>query len=95
MNSPRLPTTSQPSVEDFLQPYQELSRTTDEIVSVHISTKLSETMNSANQAREQFKRHCRIETVDSQTGSLGLGIVAMAANLATMRWDNWEEATAP
>ncbi|MDA0987825.1 MAG: DegV family protein [Chloroflexi bacterium] len=85
MNSPRLPTTSQPTVGDFLQSYQELSQTTDEIVSVHISAKLSGTMNSANQAREQFQGNCRIETVDSQTGSLGLGMVAMAANLAAQR----------
>jgi DegV family protein with EDD domain len=85
VSSPRLPTTSQPTVGDFLQSYQELSQTTNEIVSVHISSKLSGTLNSANQAREQFQGDCRIEIVDSQQGSLGLGMVALSANQAAQR----------
>ena len=85
VTSPRLPTTSQPTVGDFLQSYQELSQTTNEIVSIHISAKLSGTLNSANQAREQHQGDSRIEIVDSQTGSLGLGLVAMAANQAAQR----------
>ena len=85
VSSPQLPTTSQPTVGDFLESYQELSQSTNEIVSVHISSKLSGTLNSANQAREQFQGDCRIEIVDSQQGSLGLGMVAIAANLAAQR----------
>ena len=91
VTSPRLPTTSQPTVGDFLQSYQELGQTINEIVSVHISAKLSGTLNSANQAREQFQGDCRIETVDSQTGSLGLGMVAMAANQAAKRGASIDE----
>jgi DegV family protein with EDD domain len=87
----RLPTTSQPTVGDFLQSYQELSQTTNEIVSVHISAKLSGTLNSANQAKEQFQGDCRIEMVDSFTGSLGLGLIAKAANEAAKRGASIEE----
>lgn len=89
--SPRLPTTSQPTVGDFLKSYQELSQTTDEIVSIHISAKLSGTLNSANQAREQYQGDCRIEIVDSQQGSLGLGMVAIAANQAAQRGASTDE----
>ncbi|MFH1560297.1 MAG: DegV family protein [Chloroflexota bacterium] len=89
--SARLPTTSQPTVGDFLRSYQELAETTDEIVSIHISAKLSGTLNSANQAREQYQGECRIEIVDSQQGSLGLGMVAIAANQAAQRGASVDE----
>ena len=91
VTSTRLPTTSHPTVGDFLQSYQELGQTNDEIVSVHISAKLSGTLNSANQAREQYQGECHIEIVDSQQGSLGLGMVAIAANLAAQRGASIDE----
>jgi DegV family protein with EDD domain len=89
--TPRLPTTSQPTVGDFLKSYQELSQTTDEIVSIHISAKLSGTLNSAHQAREQYRGDCRIEIVDSQQACLGLGLVAIAANQAAQRGASTDE----
>jgi DegV family protein with EDD domain len=89
--TPRLPTTSQPTVGDFLKSYQELGQTTDEIVSIHISAKLSGTLNSAHQAREQYRGACRIEIVDSQQACLGLGMVAIAANQASQRGASTDE----
>ena len=91
VSSPRLPTTSQPTVGDFLRSYQELSQDTDEILSVHISAKLSGTMNSATQAREQFQGDCRIEIMDSLQGSLGLGMAAIAAGRAAQRGAGLDE----
>ena len=76
----RLPTTSQPSVGEFLDLYEELGKENKEIVSVHISNKLSGTLNSANQAKEQYKGDAHIETVDSENGSMGLGLIAIAAS---------------
>ena len=81
-SSPKLPTTSQPTVGDFLDVYQELSNTTDEIVSIHVSGKLSGTLNSANQAKGQYTGDARIEVVDSEHVSMGLGMVAIAASKA-------------
>ena len=75
----RLPTTSQPTPGDFLSAYDEMGQTTDEIISVHISAKLSGTMNSATQALEEYAGSSRIEIVDSMQGSMGLGVVAIAA----------------
>jgi DegV family protein with EDD domain len=75
-----LPTTSAPSVGDFLEVYEPLLKETDEIVSVHISSKLSATYNNACQAAEFLAdRGARIEVVDSRVVSLGLTFVAVAA----------------
>ena len=75
-----LPTTSAPSVGDFLEVYEPLLKETDEIVSVHISSKLSATYNNACQAAQVLAdRRARIEVVDSRVVSLGLTFVAVAA----------------
>ena len=81
----RLPTTSQPTPGDFLSAYDEMGQTTDEIISVHISAKLSGTMNSATQAREEYGGESRIEIIDSLQGSMGLGMLAIAAAEAARR----------
>ena len=73
-----LPTTSQPSVGDFVKVYEELGRDADGIVSIHISSKLSGTLNSATQAREQATVSCPVEVIDSNQASMGLGVVAVA-----------------
>ena len=81
----RLPTTSQPSVGDFLNLYQSFGETAEEIISVHVSAKLSGTHNSAIQAREQYQGPCHIEVMDSQQAGMGLGLVAIAAARAAQR----------
>ena len=87
----RLPTTSQPTPGDFLSAYDEMGQTTDEILSVHISAKLSGTMNSATQAREEYGGACRIEIIDSLQGSMGLGMLAIAAAEAARRGDSLDD----
>ncbi len=83
LNGPVHPTTSQPSPQDFAELYSELSKDADGIISVHISSKLSGTCNSAYQAREMVKTKCPIEVIDSNNVSMGLGLVAIrAAELA-------------
>ncbi len=75
-----LPTTSAPSVGDFLEVYEPLLKETDEIVSVHLSSKLSATYNNACQAAQVLAdRGARIEVMDSQAISLGLTFVTLAA----------------
>jgi DegV family protein with EDD domain len=77
--SPKLPTTSQPSVGAFVEAYKELLPGAEAIVSVHISSKLSGTCNSALGAREEVKAVVPVEVVDTQQASLGLGLAALAA----------------
>ena len=80
------PHTSQPSVEDFVAVYKELAGQGHEIVSVHVSDKMSGTMNSARLARAELP-DAKIELVDTGLAALALGLVvkvtAEAANAGT------------
>ena len=76
--APALPTTSQPSVGEFLEVYRELAREAEAIVSVHISTELSGTVASALAARQMF-HDVPVHVVDSRSTSIGLGLIALAA----------------
>jgi DegV family protein with EDD domain len=73
------PTTTQPLPVDFVNIYQDLSKETDEIVSIHLSHKVSGTLNSAIQGKNLIKKGTRIEVVDSYSISMGLGLVTLAA----------------
>ena len=92
--SQRLPTTSQPTPGDFLSAYESVGATTDEIISVHVSAKLSGTLNSASQAREEYGGDCRIEIIDSLQGSMGLGMLVIAAAQAAQRGGSLDEVAA-
>jgi DegV family protein with EDD domain len=78
-----LPTTSQPSVGDFLAVYEPLIEQGSDIVSIHISGGISGTVHSAEQARDQLVERgvdaARIVIVDSASTCAGLGLVAVAA----------------
>src|SRR5438270_4121665 len=77
----QLPTTSQPSVGDFIAVYEPLLAAGDDIVSVHISGGLSGTHESARQAAEQLEREGRggerVHVIDSATAAGGLGLVTL------------------
>jgi len=59
--------------------YRRLAAGAEGIVSVHISQKLSGTYNSAILARDSLPGDCRIEVIDSGSGSMGLGLIAIQA----------------
>ncbi len=76
----RLPTTSQPSIGDFLAVYQPLIDQGDEIVSIHLAGGMSGTVRSAEQAREALGEHAgRVHVVDSLSACGGEGLVVLAA----------------
>ncbi len=74
-----LPSSSSPTPKDFQEVYGRLAERTDEIISIHLSAKLSDTFGVARQARKAFEGWCRIETIDSQSMSIGLGMMVQAA----------------
>jgi len=78
-SSPYHPATSQPNPEDFATVYKEYCEEVDGIVSVHISSKISGTYNSAMIAKKTLESKCPIEVIDSKFNSAGLGLVVMAA----------------
>ena len=73
------PSTTQPTPQDFADVYQKLSADADGIVSIHISGKLSGTCNSALMARDMVKGGCPIEVVDSETLTMSVGLIVIAA----------------
>jgi DegV family protein with EDD domain len=77
------PSTSQPSVGDFLAVYEPLLAAGDDVLSVHLSGGISGTVGAAQQAREALLERdvdpARIEVLDSSTGAAGHGLMAVAA----------------
>ena len=78
-----LPSTSQPSVGDFLAVYEPLVERGDDILSIHISGGISGTARAAEQARDLLVERGmapeRMVVIDSLTGSAGHGLMAVAA----------------
>ena len=77
-----LPTTSQPSVGDFLAVWEPLLDAGDEVVSIHLSAGISGTYDSALQARAALEERglgARVEVIDSATTCGGLGMQVLAA----------------
>jgi DegV family protein with EDD domain len=78
--SPNLPTTSQPSIGDFLAVYEPLLDAGHNIVSIHLAGGMSGTVRSAEQARAQLgERAERVHVIDSATACGGQGLVVLAA----------------
>ena len=73
-----MPTTSQPSVQEFVDLFKKNLDEKQDILSIHISSGLSGTVNSAQQAKEILKAN-NIEVVDSKFTTLGTGFQVIAA----------------
>ncbi len=92
VSSKVLPTTSAPSVGDFLEVYEPLLKETDEIVAIHLSSKLSATYNNACQAAQYLAdRGARIEVIDSLSVSFGMMFMSIAAARAASAGATVEE----
>lgn len=74
-----LPKTSQPTPHDFVEAYTRLAKEADGILSIHISSKLSGTVSSAEQAKKLAKLICPIEVIDTQNLTMALGLIVIAA----------------
>jgi len=92
-NAKELPTTSQPSPAAFKEVYERLQGEGYDILSIHISSKLSGTMDSALQAKAMLP-DARIEIVDSLTTSMGMGFAVLEAARAATRGASLEECKA-
>ena len=79
---PALPTTSSPGPGVFGAVYQQLATETDQIVSIHLSSKLSAVYNSARLGAEGIQE-AEVAVVDSDSITMGLGwLTVMAARAA-------------
>jgi DegV family protein with EDD domain len=81
--APELPTTSQPSIGDFLAVYEPLLDAGDDVISIHLAGGMSGTVSGAQQAREQLgERADRVTVIDSRSACGGEGLVLLAAAAA-------------
>ena len=82
-SSRNFPTTSAPPPGEYVEVYRSLADRTDSIFNVTMSSNLSMTFKSANQAKEEVQSelpNLKVEIFDSKTtvGAMGLMVVAAA-----------------
>ena len=87
-----MPTTSQPPVGSFIEVYKKLKGSSNQILSIHLSAKLSGTFNSATQAANEEQLGDAIKIIDSKQASIALGFSVIAAAEAVARGASLEEA---
>ncbi len=88
-----LPTTSQPSIGEFVEFFKDLESKYDAIVAVLVSSVMSGTVASALGALEKFPTY-PIRVIDSFGGSMGHGFVVLAAARAAAEGKSLEEVVA-
>jgi len=86
-----LPSTTQPTPNDFAEVYKNLAKETDEILVIVVSSKLSGTYQSALQAKDLIKEKCRIEIIDSLSVAMSMGLIVIAAAKAVQAGANLDD----
>lgn len=93
-----LPGTSQPSIGQFLDVYRPIVEAGDDVVSLHFSSGISGTFDSADQARQQLEREGvepgRVTVIDTGTACGGYGVILLAAASAARRGASRDEVIA-
>lgn len=87
------PTSSQPSPGAFAEAYNRLAQDHDGIISIHLGSKLSGTVRSAQQAAELVPE-VPIRVVDSGSVSMGVGFLGIAAAEQSRAGKNLDEIVA-
>jgi DegV family protein with EDD domain len=87
-SDPELPTTSQPSIGDFLAVWEPLLEAGHDVVSIHLAGGISGTFEAARQAHGLLGERGlgeRVEVLDGETACGGLGLLLLAACAAARR----------
>lgn len=86
------PTTAAASPHDFAETYRRLCHDCDSIISVHLSGKVSNTLDAAKRGKEMVgEGNCRIDVVDSRLVSIALGLLSIAAARAARAGQGMQE----
>lgn len=88
-----LPTSSQPSVGDFLETYRELAAWAEGIVSIHVSAAMTGTYNAALLAA-QMVPEVPIRVIDSQAATMAQGFLVLEAARAAEAGATLDEVVA-
>ncbi len=78
-NAQAIPSLSAPAVKKFYQTYSKLGQQAEEIISIHHSSRLSLTVERAQQAAISMVGQSRVMVVDSLLTTVGLGMLVVAA----------------
>jgi DegV family protein with EDD domain len=70
-----IPKTSQPTPQQFVEFYKHIAQASDTILSLHVSSKLSGTYNSAVLAARELKNTLNIIPYDTEAGSAAVGFM--------------------
>lgn len=76
-----IPKTSQPTPQQFIDFYEQLAEIGDTILSMHVTSRLSGTFESAQIASMELKEKFNIIPFDSASGSAALGFMCKEARL--------------
>jgi DegV family protein with EDD domain len=82
---PELPTTSQPSIGDFLTVWEPLIESGHDVVSIHLAGGISGTFEAARQAHGLLAERDlgdRVAVIDGETACGGMGLLLLAASAA-------------
>ena len=86
-----IPKTSAPSPGDFVKLYTDIATDADQIVSIHLSQGYSGTYNAATLAKRYVEDKRHVEVIDSNSVSVGLGVLVMAASKAAKEGTNSDQ----
>jgi DegV family protein with EDD domain len=86
-----LASAASPSPEAFLGLYEDLAKSGEPIVSIHLSSKLSNTWRNARAAADTLLGRCQVMVIDTLTTSVGLGLLVEAAAEAAARGESLDE----
>ncbi len=86
-----IPVAASPTSEQFAATYEQVAKTTDKILSIHLSSKLSRTCTNARLGSDSLAGRCKIHIIDSLSTSIGLGLLVEAAALAAERGAGQDE----
>ena len=92
VKEPKLPSTTQPSPNDFIEVYKKLSEETDEILVITVSSKMSGTFQSAVQAKDAVRGKCKVEVVDSLQVAMAEGLIVISVVNAIKQGLNLHQA---
>ena len=95
--SDSIPTSSQPSIDEFYKTFEDIIKSGEDIVGVFISSEMSGTYNTAHMVKDMILENypeAKIELIDSKSNCMQLGYAAITAAKGAKEGKSIEEVTA-
>ena len=86
-----IPTAAAPTPKRFASVYESICQQNGNVVSIHVSSRLSRTLHNARAGAEEVLGRCKIQIIDSLSTSIGLGLLVEAAARAAEAGANQDD----